>query len=193
MSNDTNIPTSEPSEAVAGATWKWIKSLSDYPASSWTLTYTFLLKTGSTTFTFDAVADGDDHLVDVDEAVTAAYTPGEYMWQAKVTDGTDSCLVDRGCMDVLQDFSVSTADPRPWAQKMADALEATLLGKASRDVMETEINGKKIKRMSMNELRENYTYFKNLAISNCIEASNEDNPAALAEARTLRYTFGRPQ
>ena len=29
----------EPEKLTAGVTWKWEKTLSDYPASEWTLTY----------------------------------------------------------------------------------------------------------------------------------------------------------
>ena len=37
----------EPEKLTAGVTWKWKKTLSDYPASEWTLTY-YLRKDGAT-------------------------------------------------------------------------------------------------------------------------------------------------
>ncbi|MDC0065256.1 hypothetical protein OAK15_02230 [Verrucomicrobia bacterium] len=35
----------EPEKLTAGVTWKWKKTISDYPASEWTLTY-YLRKDG---------------------------------------------------------------------------------------------------------------------------------------------------
>jgi len=38
----------EPEKLTSGVTWKWKKTISDYPASEWTLTY-YLRKDGATT------------------------------------------------------------------------------------------------------------------------------------------------
>ena len=48
----------EPEKLTSGVTWKWKKTLSDYPASEWTLTY-YLRKDGATATSFSATADGD--------------------------------------------------------------------------------------------------------------------------------------
>jgi len=192
MSSDTNIPTSVPSQLTAGTTWQWKYSLSDYPASSWTVTFYFLLSTGTTTFNAVAADDDDDHLVTVAAGTTAGYTPGNYKWQAYAVhaDGR-KCLVANGCSEVLQDFSISQADPRSPTRVIFDALEAAILGSATRNVLQTEINGKKIQRMSLSELRENYIYFGNLVGAECVQANDPDNPSALADQRTIRYTLGR--
>ncbi|HJN90715.1 MAG TPA: hypothetical protein QGG93_10315 [Verrucomicrobiota bacterium] len=60
----------EPEKLTAGVTWKWKKTLSDYPASEWTLTY-YLRKDGAT-------ADGDTHLVTVAASTTSGYAAGVY-------------------------------------------------------------------------------------------------------------------
>lgn len=187
------IPTTEPDPLVAGATWTWKRTFSDYPASDWTLTYYFLLETGSTAFNFAATADGDDFLVEEAMATTATRDPGSYLWQAFVTDGTDKVLVDRGCTEIIADFTTSTADPRTHAQITFANLEAVVEGKSTKDIMETEINSKKLKRMSWSELLAAYNHFKNLVNNECLEAENADNPSALAESRTIRHTFGRPE
>ena len=60
-----------PAKFTAGDTQKFKQSFADYPASDgWTLTYT-LVKTG-TYITFDASASGDEYLVNVAKATTAA-------------------------------------------------------------------------------------------------------------------------
>lgn len=193
MSNRENIPTTEPLKEVAGTTWLWKRVLSAYPASEWTLTYNFLLETGTTSFTITATADGDDHLVDIDEATTAAYTKGDYQWQAFASDGTDRCFVDAGCMEILQDYSADTDDPRSHVQKVYDSLKAVVEGYATSTALKTKINGKEIEKMGYDELMKAYNHFKNLAAQECIQASNTENPNALSEARMIRHTFARPQ
>ena len=60
----------EPEKLTSGVTWKWKKTISDYPASEWTLTY-YLRKDGATATSFSATADGDTHLVTVAAATTS--------------------------------------------------------------------------------------------------------------------------
>ncbi len=43
----------EPEKLTSGVTWKWKKTISDYPASEWTLTY-YLRKSGATATSFSA-------------------------------------------------------------------------------------------------------------------------------------------
>jgi len=188
-----NLPDTEPSSLVAGESWKWTKSLSDYPADTWTLNYYFLLSTGTTTFNITAAADGTDYLIDVAPATTAAYTPGSYKWQAFVDDGTDKFKVCCGDMEVLPDFSSDTSDPRSDVEIILDAINAMLKGKANRDQMETEVNGKKIKRYSWEELREMRKYFNDELFNEGLECATASDPSALNAARMIRHIFGRPE
>ncbi len=187
------IPEIEPTREVAGTTWKWKRSLADYPASTWTLTYYFLLETGTTNFSIVATADGDDHLVSVDEAVTANYTKGSYQWQSFAEDGTDRCFVDAGSIIVLQDYSADTADPRTHVQKVFDSLKSAVEGYATSTALKTKINGKEIEKMSYSELMAAYNHFKGLVYKESIENANPDTPNALSEARMIRHVFARPQ
>jgi len=195
VSHSESIPETEPTELVAGASWEWKRTdlTTDFPASEWTLTYYYLLETGTTNFSIEADADGEYFSVDVLPATTANYTPGKYQWQAFATKDSEKFLIDRGCLDVLQDFSSDTTDPRTHNQKMFDLLKTVVEGKATRDIMKTEINGKKVERMSWAEVMEAYTHFKNLAKNECLMASNTENPNAAAEVRMIRHTFGNPE
>lgn len=188
-----NLPDTEPDSLVAGESWKWTKSLSDYPADTWTLTYYFLFSTGTENFSIVATADGTDYLISEDPATTAGYTPGSYKWQAFVTDGTDKFKVVCGDMEVLPDFSTSTADPRSDVEIILYAINAMLKGKANRDQMETEVNGKKIKRYSWEELREMRKYFTDELFNEGLECATSTDPSALNAARMIRHTFGRPE
>lgn len=129
-SMSTSIPTTEPTAARAGDTWRWSRSLSDYPADIWTLTYT--LFNAASKISITASADGADHLVDVAPATTADYPAGAYDWVSHVSDGTDRFQVGAGSMSVLPDLSaVSSYDGRSHARKMLDAIDALLEGRAT--------------------------------------------------------------
>lgn len=124
------IPTTEPASVRAGDSWQWTKTLSDFPASTWTLTYTLFSSTD--VLSVSASADGADHSVDVAPATTGAYTAGWYDWIAQVTDGTDTHTVGKGRINVLPDVaSASTYDGRSHARKMLDYLTAIIEGRAS--------------------------------------------------------------
>lgn len=126
------VPITEPTELRAGDTWLWLRSLGDYPASVWTLTYHF--RNASAYFDVTATADGDDHSVDVPMATTAAYAPGHYEWAAFVTDGSTRHEVDTGRIEVLADVSATQAyDGRTDFRKLIDAIDAILQSRASSD------------------------------------------------------------
>ena len=129
------IPTVEPTQARAGETWDWKRSLSDYPADTWTLAYQFTNATSKITIT--ASADGFDHLVTAAKAVTALYAAGDYTGFAQVTDGTSTYTVWSGFLEVLPDLSSATAyDGRSHARKMLDAIEALLEGRGTADQLD---------------------------------------------------------
>lgn len=148
------IPTLEPEQLRAGDTWAWSRSLSDYPAASWTLKYRFKNAAGG--FEIVASASGDNHAVSVAATTTANYAAGQYDWIAWVEGGSSEVYtVDQGSVEVLPNLRAGTAtaalDVRSHARKMLDALEAWL---ESRDpgVAEYEIAGRKMKYTPIAEL-----------------------------------------
>ena len=125
-----SIPTTEPTSARAGDTWRWTRSLVDYPAPIWTLTYT--LFNAATKLSIVAAADGTDHAVTVAAATTANYTAGRYDWVASVSAGSERYQVDAGVLEILPDVSaLSKYDSRSHARIMLDAIEALLESRAS--------------------------------------------------------------
>lgn len=125
------IQTREPIELVAGDTWSWTKSLGDYPAPTWTLTYYLRSREGETSFA--AAASGADHLVTVTAATTAAYKAGRYGWTAVATSGSERHTVETGELVVLPDPAATGAgqDPRTHARKVLEAIEAVIESRAS--------------------------------------------------------------
>jgi hypothetical protein len=122
-----DITDNEPGSLRAGDTWKWTKSLADYPASAWSLKYRF--KSPTAGFEISATADGDIHSVSVAAATTTAYAAGTYSWIAWVEGGTsEKYTVDTGVTVVNPDYRTGTAtsalDDRSHARKTLEAIEA---------------------------------------------------------------------
>lgn len=148
------IPTSEPAELRAGLTWVWKKSLSDYPATTWTLTYWFKqMGVSGTNFSVVASADGMDYSVTVTAATTANYTADDYSWVAVASSGTESYEVDRGTLKVLPKYNaVAALDDRSHARKVLEAIEAVIENRATKDQEEYSFSNRSLKRTPLPDL-----------------------------------------
>ena len=127
--------------------WKW--SDATFPAGTWTLTYTLVSPKGRIQIT--ASADGSDHLVEVTTAISAAYLPGEYKWQAHVSDGaSERYKVGEGFLSVVADFATKTSfDARSHVKRVLDALNAVIERRASKTQMSQAVDGIQISHMSL--------------------------------------------
>jgi hypothetical protein len=124
----TDIPTTEPISLRAGDTWKWTKTLSDYPATAWTLKYRFKHKTAAG-FEIVASASGNDHSVSVAAATSTGYAPGQWTWQSWVEGGTsEKYSINAGILQIDPDYRSGVAtnalDNRSHARKTLEAIEA---------------------------------------------------------------------
>jgi hypothetical protein len=181
-----DIPSTEPSQLRAGDTWKWTQSLSDYPASAWTLKYRF--KSGAAGFEITATASGDDYAVSVAAATTAGYVPGHYTWVSWVEGGTaEKYTVATSTFELLPDLRSTAAgvayDARTHARKMLDAIEAWMEGRDP-GVAEYEINGRRMKYWAMADLIKFRQHYK-------VEVAAEQKAEQLA--RGLGVSAGRIQ
>jgi len=162
--DSANYPEGMPSRLVVGDRWVWKRTdLTDYPASAYALRYVLrLFGTGATEIAIDANEDGNDYLIEVASATTAAYTAGWYEWQLYIIRSADSerIMLDRGRVELLPDRDESTADPRNHNRIMLEALEATLQGKATRDQTSYSIGDRSIARMSPSEIQEWYDIYR---------------------------------
>lgn len=148
-------PTNEPQTLIAGDTWAWTRSLSDYSAATWTLTYYF--KNASANFSFAASADGATHSVSVAKATTAAYGVGTYSWEGYVDDGTSRYRVDYGTLEVLADMSAAgNLDKRSHWKIVLDNVEAVIQNRATQDQFSYSINGRALQRMPIDDLLKLY-------------------------------------
>ena len=173
------IPDSLPASLRAGDTWKWTRTLADYPAGTWTLKYRF--KNATTGFEIVATASGTDHAITVAAATTAAYAAGTYTVIGWVESGAEKYTVDTGTAKVTPDYrsgSASTAlDDRSHARKTIAAIESWI---ESRDlaVAEYEIAGRRMKYIPIAELLRLRNRYKN-------EIAAEDAAAALARGEGI--------
>lgn len=134
----------EPTRVTAGDTVTWLKSLSDYPATSgWVLSYTLI--NGTAKITATTTASGADHLVSIAAATTAAWAAGTYTWQAVVTKAAERYTVGQGTMVVAPDLAAAaTYDTRTSARKALDAVNVLMETYGAKAYMQGyEINGRK--------------------------------------------------
>ena len=119
-------PTHEPEKLIAGTTWKWEKTLSDYPASEWTLTY-YLRKNGATATSFTGTADEDSFLVTVAASTTSSYAAGVYDFIGVVSKAAEKFIVFDGVLKVLTNpASASAYDHSKKLQKTFDSRAISL-------------------------------------------------------------------
>jgi|CXWL01.1.fsa_nt_gi hypothetical protein len=182
------IPSTEPSSFRAGDLLAWTKSLSDYPANAgWTLVYTLI--NASAKITITASASGADFSVSVPAATTAGYTAGDYQWMARVTKATEIYTVGHGTVTILPNLAAATTfDFRSHAKTMLDAIEAAFEGKASSTQLEMEINGRRIRSFSPEEMIRWRSYYKQAVAS---EAQAESFARTGINPRRIGVRFSR--
>lgn len=141
-----------PAKLTAGDTWAFAFSHADYAAPTWSATVYF--ENAAATFSTSATDDGSGHAFSIPATTTATKPAGSYKWSIRVSDGTDAYTVETGWVDVITDpAAAGTRDPRSDARKLLDALNATLLGRATSDQLAMSINGRSLSRTPLPELR----------------------------------------
>lgn len=139
-----------PTEIIQGDSLSWTESESNYPASnSWVIHY--VLVNSSNRIEFNSIANGDGHDFDITTTTTSAWGSGEYTYQRYVTNNTDRITLDKGSVTIEKDFSTAQ-DKRSHAQKTLEAIEAVIENRASIDQQEYSINGRSLKRLTIDEL-----------------------------------------
>jgi hypothetical protein len=155
------IPTSEPTDIYAGDTALWTKQFDAYsPADGWILSY-FLtnaqknIAIAASCVTQDTT-DGDTFDITIPASTTAAWTPGEYLFNAYVTsaDQTQRFTVATGVIQVHPNLATESGplDYRTPSRVILDNLTAVIENRATTDVMEYTIGGRMLKKMSFTEL-----------------------------------------
>jgi len=151
--------TQEPLQITAGDTVSFLKTLGDYPAGAgWGLTYE---ASGAVNYEFTSVASGNSHQLTVAAAITAGWLPGDYQLLGyAVNAGTaERRQIYQASLTIRANIPAGAAAPQTHAQKMIALIEAVQLGKAGHDILESDIEGSKIVRLSPQQLREERAYW----------------------------------
>lgn len=157
-----DIPSVEPLEHEAGTTLKFDRSLPDFPADTWTLTYS-LVSDEYAPITITATANGDDHRVNVSFSDTSNWTAGEYLMTGYVTadDNSERHTVYRNAITIKPYAAGSeTLEWKTYNRRMVDLIESMLESRIPRDVVSYSINGRTFTAKSNDELLDAYNYFK---------------------------------
>lgn len=148
-----SIFSQTPSSLRAGDTAQWLVSVSDYPASAWTLKYKLINVSNS--YEIVTTPSGDQHQVNVAAATTSAYAAGTYQLVAYVVNGAGQRFtLEHGSIIVAPNVAASSSgmDTRTPAQKCLDAMNLSLESYGSKAyTQEYEIAGRRIKYTSMTD------------------------------------------
>jgi len=114
-----------PQSLVQGNSLSWSQNLAEFPASAWALSYA--LVSASNQIIITAAADGDNHLVEISPATSAAYVVGKYEYHKIITklDGSEKYKLGSGTFEILVDFAGATTghDARSFVKKRQDGSE----------------------------------------------------------------------
>lgn len=154
----TTTPTREPQSFISGdsVTWGREDLVDDYPAPTWSASYALRGTTGQG-LTKAATADGAAFVFALTAAETAALPAGTYGYTVTVTDGTQRHTVARGSVEIIVDLAAlalgDAHDPRGHLDRLIDALEATLEGRATKDQQSYTIAGRTLDRIPLPDVR----------------------------------------
>lgn len=181
------VPTSrfEPQTLAAGDSIRFEKQLPDFPSAAWSLVYEVA---GEITYEFTSAASGAGHLVTVDAATTAAWAAGTYELTGFAVNATTGERKQIYQAPFVVEPNVAAGD-RPattLAQRMLALIETVLEGKAAHDILESDVEGTRIKRMSPAELRTEHAYWKNIRDS---EIDGERARAGLPSRNKIKPRF----
>lgn len=153
-------------------------SLSDYPATDWTLRYIFVIAAEQTVV--DAVADGDNYDLTLSKTVTAAMDAGTQFWQAYVFDASERFKVGEGETEVVTDFELQDSgfDARSELRQQTEAIRALLMGVATSEQKRVKYDGREIEKYDRTELITVYNFLKK-------ELRIEDQAAQGANGQTF--------
>ena len=160
-----NFATVEPEVLTIGDRWVWKRTDlgTDYPPSSYALSYSARLQgAGSTAISITASESDNDYLVEVASATRASYTAGTYSWSNFITRSSDyqRIQIDSGDFEIKTNLATSTADPRTHAEKMVDHLESTLESLAQKLTTSYSVSDRSNTLTSMEDVRNQLDYYK---------------------------------
>lgn len=149
-----------PDTIYAGDSLSWTEMSGEYPAPDWTMQYAIR---GPSTLDLVSSPSGSDHVFTATAAQTGSLTPGRYSWQSYATNGAgERYTISTGTITVRANLAAQTAgfDGRSHAQKVLDAIEATMEGRATQAQASMQINNRQIQYLKPEELIKWRSFYK---------------------------------
>lgn len=150
-----DIPTVEPDSFILGDTVKWTITLADWPATLWTLKYSFMKLT--TVFSVSSSADGDSHAIVISKTTSSGYTSGVYLWQSYVenigANPTERYSISNGSIELLKTYVTNTPfETRSTVKIIFDDIEAMILGRATNSQASRRVGDRELRYLTPKEL-----------------------------------------
>lgn len=158
----------------------WSKSLPNYPATGYVLTYYIAGPTKPDPIV--ATADGTGFTVSLSTAYTTALQAGDYWIEGKVTGADGTFTVYAANIRVLPNFTSAEAgyDGRSHARKMLDSIDSASLAAGGNRIVEYTIFGERsVKTMTTQEWQSWRVYWQG-------EVANEERQAGIDRGETGR-------
>ncbi|WOH61914.1 hypothetical protein [Bradyrhizobium sp. BWC-3-1] len=121
-----------PAKISAGLTFSKLVTLTCYPATGWQLS---LSLRGPSVIDLAGVADGVQHKLEASADTTAAWTPGLYVYSARVSADGVVIEVDAGTVEILADVAQLPAggDMRSHNRIVLENIRAVIEKRATQD------------------------------------------------------------
>lgn len=173
-----------PSTLNQGDSYSWSETESLYPASDgWIINYSLVNATAIVSFS--SAADVDAHDFTISTTITDTWKPGQYSYQRYVTDGTEKITLNRGTVEIKQNF-ITAGDRRSHAAKTLDAIQAVIEKRATVDQENYTINGRSLTRMNISDLLK----FRDIYRAELAREKNAEKIAnGLGTRQTIRTRF----
>lgn len=148
------LPTAPPSAAVAGDTWTWTDTSSDYPASEgWVLAYRIAGPDVVTWSSGYVAASGDTSTVTIPAATTASLRAGSYRVVATYTLSGARYSVECARLTVTANpDTLAAGDTVSWAETTLAAIESFLGGHLEGGVQSYMVGQRQLQHIALGEL-----------------------------------------
>lgn len=150
------------SSITAGLTFKRTVTLPAYPADQGWILHVYIR--GGSAIDIDSTASGAQHVLTVPAATTANWSAGDYGYsiRAELPATGEVYEVESGTLKIVGNIETATSgDFRSHAQKVLDAVEAVIEGRASLDQERYRINNRELYRTPLADLLRLRAYYRN--------------------------------
>lgn len=143
-----------PALLIAGDSLRLAIADGDYPASEgWSVALVLQAMAGGTPTTVNGTASGDDWVLTLTSAASAALVAGAYRYAIAATNAGDRQTIDHGEVQVRPDPASPATDQRSPARRTLDAIDAVLESRASsEDLKFTFADGRALEKVPHGEL-----------------------------------------